>query len=402
MSPHRRPFVSRVLALPEKGEPQRRTAITAWGLIATTAVFTTTFGLVERSREEAAEGRASGMAATVPDAEPEDDGVYRDGPASGYVPTYFDGHGGIAGVPLTEEQRDAVVREALRRGVSHEDARALAYGEGTAPLYPDAPKEKSPSPGMTVLAAAPIYREVAPLEKRAGGGDGPAAPGVPDPKLRHESGGRQQSGRREEKGKGRTKPGVKEQMRNMVESVVPDRIEKPLGEVLGPLNPFRSYMKAISLPGTEPLFTVSPPEGGVVTVTAETRVTETMAVTVQVKAPVVETPQSPPPSVSVTVTNPETDAVTAVSEERPVPGGSADIPRVAIGEVVEAVVAAASEPDAPREDEKSANEAVHEAKDALREIKGEPAPAEGIEVSTSPAPAESGGASASPGPVGTN
>ncbi|MEV7282637.1 hypothetical protein [Streptomyces sp. NPDC093111] len=402
MSPHRRPFVSRVLALPEKGEPQRRTAITAWGLIATTAVFTTTFGLVERSRDEVAEDRAAGTAATVPDIEPEDDGVYRHDPASGYVPTYFDGHGGIAGVPLTEEQRDAVVREALRRGVSQEDAHALAYGEGTAPQHPEGPKGKSPNPGMTVLAAEPIYREVAPLEKRVEGGDGPAAPGLPDPKLRHESGGRQQSSRREEKDKGRTKPGIKEQMRNMVEKVVPDPIEKPLGEVLSPLNPFRSYMKAISQPGTEPLFTVSPPEGGVVTITAETQVTETMAVTVEVKTPVVEAPHSPPPSVSVTVTNPETDVVTAVSEERLVPGGSADIPRVAIGEVVEAVVAAASEPDAPREDEKSANEVAHEAKDALREIKEAPAPAEGVEASASPAPAESVHASASPGLVGTD
>ncbi|MEV0437827.1 hypothetical protein AB0I46_02665 [Streptomyces spectabilis] len=375
--------------MPEKGEPQRTTAITAWGLIATTAVFATTFGLVDRSRYEAAEGRADGAAATVPDIEPEGDGVYRNDPASGYVPTYFDGHGGIAGVPLTEDQRDAVVREALRRGVSAEDARALAYGEGegASPLRPEDPRGKAPSPGMTVLASEPIYREVAPLEKRVEGGNGYAAPAAPEPKIRRESVGQQQSGMREEKGKGRDKPGsTKEQMRSMVERVIPDPIEEPLREVLTPLNPFRSYLKAISQPGTEPVFTVSPPEGGVVTITAETRVTETMAVTVEVKAPLAEAPQSPPPSVSVTVTNPETDAVTAVSEERMVPGGSADIPRVAIGEVVEAVVAAASEPDAPRGDEKSANEAVHEAKDALREIKEAPASVGEVEVAASPSP----------------
>jgi hypothetical protein len=67
--------------------------------------------------------------ATPPHGVQEDD-AYAEAPKSGYVPTYFDGGGGIAGVPLTEEQRKALIAEARRRGMPIEEAYALAYGDG--------------------------------------------------------------------------------------------------------------------------------------------------------------------------------------------------------------------------------------------------------------------------------
>jgi hypothetical protein len=107
--------------------------------------------------------------------------VYRSKPEEGYVPTYFDGRGGIAGVPLTDEQRQAVMKEAIRRGLSKEDARALAYGEDdefTKPAQPVRPDVEKHGDGDTqVLASGPLYREVAPTEERESAGSGSRAQG---------------------------------------------------------------------------------------------------------------------------------------------------------------------------------------------------------------------------------
>lgn len=172
MSCHRKP-VSRALALPAKGEPQRRTAMVAWGLLASAAVYSGGIGLLQHNQEPAAD---KGTAKAAPDVEPdmqpgrdpEAGDVYRRDPKEGYVPTYFDGRGGIAGIPLTEEQRQAVVKEALRRGVSAEDAHALAYGEADESALIDKPEVKPPTTGgdYTILAAGPIYREVARQRRR--------------------------------------------------------------------------------------------------------------------------------------------------------------------------------------------------------------------------------------------
>jgi hypothetical protein len=106
------------------------------------------------------------------------------------------------------------------------------------------------------------------------------------------------------------------------------------------LTPFRSYMVAISQPGTEPTFDVTEPDSeGMVTVTAEAQVTESMTVTVEVTAPVQPAPDAPPCTVAVTVTDPQTDEVMVPTDTETV-DATGDVPRVAIGEVVEAVISA--------------------------------------------------------------
>ncbi|MFI9205331.1 hypothetical protein [Streptomyces sp. NPDC053048] len=368
--------MSRALALPEKGEPQRRTAITAWGLLASVAVYTGGMGLTQHHPQSAGgKGPAKAAPDLEPDAQPLKDpkvgDVYRRDPKKGYVPTYFDGRGGIAGVPLTDEQRRAVVKEALRRGVSPEDAHALAYGEAeeSGPIVK--PNIKPPSfGGSTLLASGPVYREVAPAEKSEAEGGAPAsgsaAPGDDLPAAPQSKGGEGKG--KEKAAKEKKQPTMKESLKRSVEAVIPDPIEEPVEDFLGRMSPFRSYMFAISAPGTEPTFTVAEPEGGMVTVTAESQVTDNMTVTVDVTAPVEETPEAPPSTVSVTVTDPQTDTVTVATETETVEGGHDDIPRVAIGEVVEAVVTAATDDSAQPGDVVAAGEAIEDAQEALESL----------------------------------
>lgn len=341
----RRTPVSWALALPPKGAPQRRTAQLGYGILATAVVFTGTFSVAQTADESVA---AKGPAEALPDADPDAGDVYRRKPKQGYVPTYFDGRGGIAGVQLTEEQRAAVVKEALRRGVSAEDAHSLAYGESNVSTPDAEPEAKSPTfGGSTVLAAGPVYREIAPAEMgKSGdgsGGEGPLSNG--DGSSAPQTYGRRDAEKpgKEESGKPQSK-GFKENLKRSADAILPDAIEGPVEDLVGRLLPFKSYMKAISAPGSAPTFMVSEPEDGMVTVTAESKMTDSMIVTVEVKAPVEETPDAPPSTVSVTVTDPQTDTVTVATETQTIEGHD-DIPRVAIGEVVEAVVTAATDSD---------------------------------------------------------
>lgn len=355
----------------------------AWGLLASAAVYSGGIGLLQHNQEPAAD---KGTAKAAPDVEPdmqpgrdpEAGDVYRRDPKEGYVPTYFDGRGGIAGIPLTEEQRQAVVKEALRRGVSAEDAHALAYGEADESALIDKPEVKPPTTGgdYTILAAGPIYREVAPAETPAGD-DYAADPGAASSRPAAPNGTPQSSGgegkaKGKEKAKGESakpkKLGMKESFKRSAEAVIPDPIEEPVEDFLGRISPFRSYMFAISAPGTEPTFTVGEPEDGMVTVTAESQVTDNMTVTVDVTAPVEDHPEAPPSTVSVTVTDPQTDEVTVATETETVDGGHEDIPRVAIGEVVEAVVTAATDDSAQPEDVVAAGEAAVDAEEALESL----------------------------------
>ncbi|MCX5237188.1 hypothetical protein OG824_18480 [Streptomyces prunicolor] len=325
--------VSRVLALPAKGEPQRKTAMLGYGMLASAIAYGGALGISQNPHTPTARSRP---AATVPDVDQEEGDVYRSKPEEGYVPTYFDGRGGIAGVPLTDEQRQAVMKEAIRRGLSKEDARALAYGEDdefTKPAQPVRPDAGKQGDGDTqVLASGPLYREVAPTEESESAGSGSRAQG----KTPSERGsqGKQPKEPSGDPGKSEEKP--KGKLGDVVHEVVPDPVE----DLVDTLTPFRSYMVAISQPGTEPTFDVSEPDAeGIVTVTAESQVTDSMTVTVEVTAPVGATPDAPPCVVSVTVTDPQTDEVTVPTDTETV-DSAGEVPRVAIGEVVEAVVSA--------------------------------------------------------------
>ncbi|WP_327431383.1 hypothetical protein [Streptomyces sp. NBC_01236] len=317
-----------------------------YGMLASAIAYGGALGISQNPHTPTARSRP---AATVPDVDQEEGDVYRSKPEEGYVPTYFDGRGGIAGVPLTDEQRQAVMKEAIRRGLSKEDARALAYGEDdefTKPAQPVRPDAGKRGDGDTqVLASGPLYREVAPTEEGESAGSGSRAQG----KTPSERGSQGKQPKESEKpsgdpGKSEEKPkGKLGKLGDVVHEVVPDPVE----DLVDTLTPFRTYMVAISQPGTEPTFDVSEPDAeGIVTVTAESQVTDSMTVTVEVTAPLESTPEALPCAVSVTVTDPQTGEVTVASDTETV-DAAGEVPRVAIGEVVEAVIEASEAGEEP-------------------------------------------------------
>ncbi|MER7787388.1 hypothetical protein [Streptomyces sp. NPDC097640] len=326
-----------MLALPARGELQRKTAILGYGLLASVIAYTGTLSLSQTSHAPTAKSRP---ATAAPDVDPERGDVYRSEPETGYVPTYFDGRGGIAGVPLTEEQRQAIMKEAIRRGLSKEDAHALAYGENdefTKPAQPVKPDAVEKGGGGTeILASGPLYREVAPSEERKPA-DSDRQAGRNAPSVREHHGKKSEDPAQDTGKEGEEPKGTLGKLGDTVREAVPDPVE----DLVDTLMPFRSYMVVISQPGTVPTFDVSEPDvEGVVTVTAESQVTDTMTVTVEVTAPVEATPDAPPCVVSVTVTDPQTDEVMVPTDTETV-DSAGEVPRVAIGEVVEAVVSAA-------------------------------------------------------------
>lgn len=144
-----------------KKKGRGRTA--AWGALGAVILYVGTFGFAQARTEEGSPSPRPEEAAEA--------GVYRNDSAAGYVPTYFDGAGGIAGVPLTDEQRRAVMAEADRRGASEQEARLLAYGESDPPtrlvypIHPPRPQPKVPKLLHRDDATSKVtYREMAPGE----------------------------------------------------------------------------------------------------------------------------------------------------------------------------------------------------------------------------------------------
>ncbi|MBT2544549.1 hypothetical protein J7E99_28575 [Streptomyces sp. ISL-44] len=115
--------IGKLLAIPVKGRSDRKLAIATWCALAGATFTCLTMSIGLQDREPASKPKEKPHGTEVNDA-------FKAAPEAGYYPTYLDGGGGIAGVPLTEEQRKAVIREAQRRGLSVEDAYALAYGDG--------------------------------------------------------------------------------------------------------------------------------------------------------------------------------------------------------------------------------------------------------------------------------
>ncbi|PPT14775.1 hypothetical protein [Streptomyces cinnamoneus] len=284
------------------------------------------------------------------DDNPDDDkhDVYKDAPQRGYVPTYFDGHGGIAGVPLTEEQRKAIIAEAERRGMSEPDAKALAYGE---PEH--APQ--APPPGTSLLVAVkPLYREVAPGETTTttaadSGPTAPAPPAVPQSKttapapLTATPPGGKNEPKKDEPTKSQVAPtprSAPEEAKQMLKDIVPDPVE----DLLHHMTHLRSFMRGVSVPGYAPTVEVTAPDDSTGAVTMTTRVADDMAVSVTVTTSVDEADEPQPCTISVTVTDPETGEVTVATEEKTVDTPQ-EVSHAAISEVVDAVVAASQVPD---------------------------------------------------------
>ncbi|MEU9044065.1 hypothetical protein AB0D63_20660 [Kitasatospora sp. NPDC048343] len=268
--------------------------------------------------------------------------VYKDTPQGGYVPTYFDGHGGIAGVPLTDEQRKAVIAEAERRGMSEPDAKALAYGE------PEHAPQAPPSGTGVLVAVKTLYREVAPGETTTTtvAGSAPSAPAPPaasEPKTTAPApppGGKNESKEDEpKKGTDAPKPrSATEDAKQMIKDIVPDPVE----DLLRHMTHLRSFMRGVSAPGVEPTVEVTTLDDSTGAVTMSTVMSDSMEVSVTVTTPTDEAAPSQPCTVSVTVTDTQTGDVAATSEPKTVDSPQ-DVTHVAINEVVDTVIAASSE-----------------------------------------------------------
>jgi len=200
-----------------------------------------------------------------------------------------------------------------------------------------------------------MYREVAPVE-------------IKEQAKNPVSGAPRGSGRTQAQGEPAASgngEGKNRKITDALDAVIPD----PLEWMMGDLMPFRLWMANVADPGTEPTWEVAhDPEEGTVTVTAESQMTDSMSVTVEVTSSVEQAPEAPSSTVSVTVTDPQTGRVTASPEVETVEGGHDDIPRVAIGEVVEAVVTASTDGSAEPEDAAAADEVIEHADEALETL----------------------------------
>lgn len=341
MLAHRKP-VKRVLSLSGRAKSQRRMAVFGYGLLTTAVAYSGLTAATAGTKVPKQTVRAD-TATTSVDAEA---GVYQRQPTSGYIPTYFDGHGGIAGVPMTDEQRKALSKEAVRRGMSKSDADALAYGDELPEEAAASETEERTDQGNAPTAM--LYREVAPSEgsgraavvgeESETDGRAPAAPSraeESDPRATVNA-GTKADGRR----------GGEESAREVIKHKIGELLPESVKDLVDHLTPFRSYMAAISQPGTNSTWEVSEPHRatGEVTIEATSQVSESISVNVEVTASdsTAKRGADVGPSVSVTVTDPATDEVLVESEPERV-GVPEDASRVAIGSVVEAVVAASAD-----------------------------------------------------------
>lgn len=399
------PF-GRLLAIPAKGQPQRKQAVGAYLGLAVALATASGFATLDVNHGSDAR-RAS--AASAEDVKLHGD-AYSETPKEGYDSTYFDGAGGIAGIPLTEEQRAALIKEAERRGMSEGDAYALAYGDGSVVRHtPDGKPLVDTS--HVVLAHGPIFKRLTqsereqqsltPADKPATTSDvaaqfgGQSTGPKPKPKPKESAKAKPAPGRTNlAEGANQQTPYYKdgrvdldgnspkpEAFSDDLHDILPD----PLDEMLSTLTPFSVWIGDLSAPGTSPDISVQPQPGGGLTMTCVTQVSDDITVTAHVVAPPADADVQP--TVTVTVTDSGTGQV--LSASKPQAADSLDdVPRVAIGEVVDAVI--------------SASDTTHEADDAhLAEVVQEsgedaldalpPASEDGPPPSSATGDADSGG-----------
>ncbi|MFD6336545.1 hypothetical protein [Streptomyces sp. NPDC060131] len=359
------PF-GRLRALPTKGRSQRKQAIGAY--LGTAVALATAAGFATLDVNRASDARAA-KAASADDLKFHGD-AYSETPQKGYNSTYFDGAGGVAGIPLTEEQRAALIKEAERRGMSEGDAYALAYGDGSeVRRTPDGKPLVDTS--HVVLPQGPIFKRLTqseqeqqsltPANKPATTPQAAAQPGRhptaqrqkpeprPKPKLEGATRAKPEPGRKTgEEGANRPMPyyedgrvdtdGNSPEL-NALSDDLHDFLPDPLDEMLSALMPFSAWIGDLSAPGTSPDISVQPDSDGGVTMTAVAQVSDDLTVTAHVVAPPSDDEHTPDPTVTVTVTDSQTGEVLSKSEPQ-VAESLEDVPRVAIGEVVDAVISA--------------------------------------------------------------
>ncbi|WP_411120639.1 hypothetical protein [Streptomyces sp. x-19] len=361
------PF-GRLLAIPAKGQPQRKQAIGAY--LGLAVALATASGFATLDVNHGSDTRRA-TAASADDVKLHGD-AYSETPKEGYDSTYFDGAGGIAGIPLTEEQRAALIKEAKRRGMSEGDAYALAYGDGSVVRHtPDGKPLVDTS--HVVLAQGPIFKRLTQSEQEQQSltpADEPAASSDVVAQFGGQSTGPTSKPKPKGSAKAKPAPGrttVAEGASrptpyytdgrvdlngnspepNALSDELHDFLPDPLDEMLSTLTPFSAWIGDLSAPGTSPDISVQPQPDGGLTMTCVTQVSDDITVTAHVVAPPADADVQP--TVAVTVTDSDTGQVLSASQPQAADSLD-DVPRVAIGEVVDAVI--------------SASDTTHEADDA--------------------------------------
>ncbi|MCD7438946.1 hypothetical protein K4B79_12000 [Streptomyces lincolnensis] len=298
-----------------------------------------------------------------------------------YVPTFFDGRGGIAGVEFTAAQREAIIREALSRGLTLKEARELAYGE-----------EQGEDDARTyVVAGGDVYRQVAPAEEvsydeassKSGKADAPEAGSREAPsdngKANKERGNK--PGAKEGKGDGKATgkadneedKGLVDVLGDTVKDVVPDPIEDVVESLPDELTPFRTFMADISQPGTAPVFEVQEIDtdgekgADAFYVEATAQVSESVSVTAQVVTPIEGAPDAHPCVVAITLTDPATSEVLAAPEPVVVDDPQA-VSQAAIGAVVDTVIETVASDSSSAENDAAADEVADSAEEILETL----------------------------------
>lgn len=324
-----------------------------WGMAAAATVYTGTLATVDVADGEATSSKRR-PTRSVPDvtpgngrdlaqqAAPQNRGRASNGsavlPEDDYIPTFFDGHGGIAGVEFTQEQGRALVKEAVRRGMTEAEAHELAYGSDNA--------EQVDDDGAYIRASGSLYRHLSPVEEASyePTADNPDAGKASKDSKGKVHGSAGSSTKDTSKPQKKAKNGIKDTIKGAVKQA-PDPVEDAVKSLPDGLVPFRTFMADISLPGTEPEFTVyaldtdRDSEVEALQVTATTQVSESVAVTADLVAPVEKSPEAPLCMVEVTLTDPTTYEVIA----DPVPvvvHSPEEVSQAAIGEIVDSVVGA--------------------------------------------------------------
>ncbi|MFS0694179.1 hypothetical protein [Streptomyces nitrosporeus] len=295
--------------------------------------------------------------------------IYTDDPDKAERRTLFDGAGGVAGIPFTDEQREALVKEAKRRGLDDADAYALAYGDGAkVTVLEDGTTHVDTS--EVVLANGPVYRKAkkaagkasgnAAQSQVAGGSKKPVTESEKKGNSKADSGKKEPSAKRHTQedpqgqgsGEGKSRTGGKEHAEPMSSAAAPEGepyypgsgknpYDKGLGEALKDmLNPFSKFMEMLAGPVTAPVV-VEKEYGGRVTLTTTSRINPRLEVAVDVSTAFMAPGE--PVSVSAAATDPRTGAV--LSKTSPAVVDEPDeVSNAAIGEAVEAVVTAVVAP----------------------------------------------------------
>ncbi|MCY0947158.1 hypothetical protein [Streptomyces antarcticus] len=337
--------IGRLLALPAKGQRDRKLAIGTWGLLVGGTFTCLTLSTMARDEQPSPKKAEEPHGAKIDDA-------FRSAPAPGYFPTYLDGGGGIAGVPLTKDQREALIREARRRGLSTEDAYALAYGDkAQVHVHPDGTVHVHT--GGVVVPNSPVYARM--LPSVADNGEAPIVAAEEAPKDSADSKGQTEGAPTAPPAKGKPYYPATGKNLHAEEKTKKAKKEKGLGEKLKKAVPapleglvsgadrFSDWLGAVS-PG-EAVVTGPVQSGNLLKIPVEAPVSADLSLRTTFSAPMAAA-ANVQPLVETVVTDTETGEVVAEHGPQACPNIDA-VSGVAIGQAVDVVLEAHEESRAP-------------------------------------------------------